>query len=67
MNVSHLRYFLKLLHTGSYTEASRQLYITQPALSSAIKALESEVGFPLFKKSGRGIAPTNEGIALATW
>lgn len=64
MNVSHLRYFLKLLHTGSYTEASRQLYITQPALSSAIKALESEVGFPLFKKSGRGIAPTNEGIAF---
>ena len=61
MNLSHLRYFVKLAELGSYTEAAKALFITQPALSSAMKALEQETGFPLVEKDGRGVRLTREG------
>lgn len=61
MNLSHLRYFDKLAELKSYTNAAKELYITQPALSAAIKSLESEIGFSLIKKTGRHVDLTPEG------
>ena len=40
MNLSQLYYFQKLAEVQHYTRASEELYITQPALSHAISALE---------------------------
>lgn len=62
MNLSHLRYFDKLAELKSYTNAAKELYITQPALSAAIKSLESEIGFSLIKKTGRHVDLTPEGV-----
>lgn len=55
--------FLEIIHTGSLSAAAEQLYVTQPALSRRIQALEQEVGCPLFlrKKGQRTILLTPEG------
>ncbi len=55
MNFQHVKYFRAVALAGSYSNAAKQLYITQPALSRAIAALEDELGFPLFEKNGRSI------------
>lgn len=38
---------LKVVETGSFTEAARELYLTQPAVTRHVKALESELGVTL--------------------
>lgn len=45
--------FHKLAQTRHFTEAARQLYITQPTLSASIKALENELGVSLVYREGR--------------
>ena len=42
MNLIHLRYFVELSRTGSYTQAAKRLCITQPSLSHAMAQLEEE-------------------------
>lgn len=61
MNLDHLRYFVKLSELRHYTRAAEQLCISQPSLSHAISQLESELGVPLFEKSGRNTALTRYG------
>lgn len=61
MNLDHLRYFVKLSELRHYTRAAEQLCISQPSLSHAINQLESELGVPLFEKSGRNTVLTRYG------
>ena len=58
MNLIHLRYFVELSRTGSYTQAARRLCITQPSLSHAMAQLEEELGTELFRRQGRTTALT---------
>lgn len=53
-----LRCFVMLTQTLHYTEAARQLYISQPSLSYAINSLENELGVKLFEKKGKSITLT---------
>lgn len=64
MNLSQLYYFQKLAEVQHYTRASEELYITQPALSHAISALEDELGTSLFQKDGRNMRLTEDGLAF---
>lgn len=61
MNLSQLYYFRKLSELQHYTKAAKELYITQPALSDAIRSLEKELGVPLFQKEGRNVKLTRYG------
>ncbi len=61
MNYNYLRYFSVLAKLQHYTAAADQLGITQPALSSAIRHLENELGVKLFEKVGRNIRLTEQG------
>ena len=61
MNLDYLRYFVKLAEVRHYTKAAEQLCITQPSLSHAIRLLETELGVPLFEKTGRNTALTRFG------
>ena len=54
MNLSHLRYFVKLAQIKHYTKTAELLCITQPSLSHAISQLEKELGVPLFEKGPHG-------------
>jgi LysR family tcuABC transcriptional regulator len=64
VDTRQLRYFVQVVESGSFSKASRQLFIVQPALSQQIARLEEEVGKPLLVRSARGVAPTENGEAL---
>lgn len=64
MDLRQLRYFAQIVESGSLSKASRQLFVAQPALSQQLSKLEEEVGKPLLHRSSRGVAPTENGLAL---
>lgn len=64
MEIHQLRYFCVLARTGSFTRAAEQLGIAQPSLSQQIRALEKQVGTPLFERLGRSVRLTAYGEAL---
>lgn len=64
MDIRQLRYFVQIVESGSLLQASRQIFIAQPALSQQLAKLEAEVGVMLLKRSARGVTPTENGHAL---
>jgi DNA-binding transcriptional LysR family regulator len=61
MTLVQLRHLLSLAQTGSFTRSAEALFITQPALSRSIRALEDELGQKLFDRIGRRAEPTPFG------
>jgi DNA-binding transcriptional LysR family regulator len=53
MTLVQLRHLISLAQTGSFSQSASALFLTQPALSRSIRALESELGQPLFDRIGR--------------
>lgn len=53
MTLVQLRHLLSLAQTGSFSKSAELLFLTQPALSRSIRALEEELGQPLFDRIGR--------------
>jgi DNA-binding transcriptional LysR family regulator len=61
MTLVQLRHFVCLAEHNSYVRASALLFVTQPALTRSIQALEEELGHPLFDRVGRRIELTAFG------
>lgn len=61
MTIQQLRYVMTIAETGSLNKASEVLYISQPSLTNAVKALETELGLALFTRSGKGVSLTADG------
>lgn len=59
-----LSYFQKTAELQHLTKAAEALHISQPSLSHTIKVLETELGVPLFSRSGRNIVLTRYGEIL---
>lgn len=55
LDLNLLRVFVVVADAGSVTAAAARLYLTQPAVSAALRRLTSAVGAPLFVRSGRGL------------
>jgi DNA-binding transcriptional LysR family regulator len=53
MTLVQLRHLISLAQTGSFSKSAAALFLTQPALSRSIRALEAELGQPLFDRVGR--------------
>jgi LysR family transcriptional activator of mexEF-oprN operon len=64
LDLNLLRVFAVVAECGSVTEAASRLYLTQPAVSAALRRLRTAVGAPLFVRSGRGLALTGRGERL---
>jgi DNA-binding transcriptional LysR family regulator len=64
-NSNQLRYFCAVVRAGSLTRAAEQLGIAQPSLSQQIRALEKQIGTPLFERLGRSIRLTSYGETLS--
>ena len=60
-----LRTFLTVYRAGTFTRAAHELHLTQPAVSMQIRALETQIGKPLFRREPRGVVPTAAGRELA--
>lgn len=61
MTLSQLKYVIMVAESESVNEAAKNLYISQPSLSAAIKELEKELGIELFRRSNRGVSLTPQG------
>lgn len=61
MELRQLRYLIGVADAGSLLKASKRLHLAQPALGQHIAALEEELGAPLFLRSSRGMALTDNG------
>ena len=60
-----VRSFLAVLDAGSLLGAARRLGAQQPTLSRQVALLESQLGAPLFERTGRGVTPTALALAIA--
>jgi LysR family transcriptional regulator, benzoate and cis,cis-muconate-responsive activator of ben and cat genes len=64
MELRHLRYFVAVAEEGNISRAAKRIFLTQPALSRQIKALEDEVGECLLERQAHSIRLTPAGEAL---
>lgn len=63
MNLQQLHYFSKIAECQQYTQAARELHVTQATLSYAISNLEKELGVRLFERKGKILLLTDHGKA----
>ena len=64
MELYQLRTFVAVAEEGNLTKAAERIYASQPAVSGHIKALEEELGLPLFVRTPRGMQLTEAGKGL---
>jgi len=64
MEFAALKAFVAVAETGSFSVAAERLFLTQPAVSKRIAALESELDTRLFDRIGRTVTLTEAGVAL---
>lgn len=64
MELYQLKTFVAVAEEGNLTKASERIHASQPAVSAHIKALEEELGLPLFLRTPRGMQLTEAGKGL---
>ncbi|OWY40336.1 LysR family transcriptional regulator [Xenophilus sp. AP218F] len=64
MEIYQLRTFVTVAQQGHLTQAAELLHLSQPAVTAQIKALEEEVGMPLFERNAGGVTLTRAGEEL---
>ncbi|POZ61574.1 LysR family transcriptional regulator [Chromobacterium alticapitis] len=64
MEIYQLRTFVTVAQQGHLTQAAELLHLSQPAVTAQIKALEEEVGMPLFERNAGGVSLTRAGQEL---
>lgn len=62
VSLRHLRCFLEVANTGSFTEASSRLFVTQSSLTATIQQFEEAVGLKLFDRTTRRVVLTQAGL-----
>jgi len=61
MTLQQLRYVIEVAKTGSMNVAAKQLFVSQPSLSMAIRELENDVHISIFERTTKGVVITVEG------
>lgn len=66
MDIKDLKNIVTIVQESSFSQASKRLFVSQPALSQSVKRLEAELGVPLFYRDRSRALPTEAGMLLAT-
>ncbi len=61
MKFKQIEYVLEVARTGSFSQAAKELFVSQPNISSSISSLEDELGFQIFQRTNQGITITSKG------
>ncbi|PIE69345.1 MAG: LysR family transcriptional regulator [Deltaproteobacteria bacterium] len=64
MDMRRLEAFAKVFETRSFSRAAKELFVSQPTISSHVALLEKELKVPLFDRVGRSVLPTQAGEIL---
>ena len=64
MDIRNLKYFVSVVENKQFTRAAKELHISQPSLSNAIKLLEKEIEVKLFERSTKGLVLSEPGQIL---
>lgn len=64
MELRQLRYFVEIVRRGGFTRAAQAIHVAQPALSTAMRKLEAELGVSLLDRGGRQVRLTADGSAF---
>ncbi|HVJ93300.1 MAG TPA: LysR family transcriptional regulator [Labilithrix sp.] len=64
MSLAQIRYFVAVAEEGHVGRAALRLRVAQPPLSRQIRALEDEIGTPLFRRTPRGMTLLPSGAAF---
>lgn len=64
MDIQNLQAFISVSEIGSFSKAAEKLFITQPAVSKRISALEHELNIALFDRIGKKVQLTEAGMAM---
>ena len=62
MEMRQIRYFLAVEETGTFTKAAEKVFVSQPALSAGVKALEEQLGVQLLVRGKKRVSLTPEGL-----
>lgn len=61
MNMDHLKLFVNLAQTLNFSQTSKNMYVSQPAVTQAVNSIEKELGVILFKRTKRSVQLTSSG------
>ncbi len=67
MTLTQLKYIIKIVECGSITEAAKQLFVSQPSISNAVKELEQEMNIEIFIRTSKGISLSTDGIEFLSY
>ena len=67
MTLQQMKYLITIVRCGSITEAAKQLFISQPSLSGAVKELEAELGIEIFNRTSKGITLSADGTEFLSY
>lgn len=61
MDIQNLRYLVKIEQIGSINRAAQALYVSQSTLSRMLKDVEAQTNITIFRRTNKGVIPTNDG------
>lgn len=67
MTIQQCKYVLKITEVGSFSEASKRLFVAQSSLSASVKALEEELNIIIFRRCANGVYLTHEGAEFVRY
>ncbi len=67
MTIQQCKYILGIAKAGSFSEAAKQLFVAQSALSGSVKMLEQEMNIKIFERSKNGVFLTAEGAEFVRY
>ena len=61
MTLQQLKYIVTVAEMGTFSEAAKTLFLSQPSLTKSIKELEKEMGIVIFQRTNRGVSVSKDG------